>query len=60
MCLALCCMNIILYLLTKVYYVFRNKQKDRIWNSLTEDEKLDYLSNPSEQGNKRLDFRFQH
>lgn len=58
--LAVCCMNIVLYFLTKAYYVFRNKQRDRKWNAFTEDERLDYLENTTDEGNKRLDFRFQH
>lgn len=58
--LAVCCMNIVLYFLTKAYYVFRNKQRDRKWDALTEDERLDYLENTTDEGNKRLDFRFQH
>lgn len=53
-------MNIVLYFLTKAYYVFRNKQRDKKWNALTEDERLDYLENTADEGNKRLDFRFQH
>ncbi|KAJ4424036.1 hypothetical protein N0V82_001283 [Gnomoniopsis sp. IMI 355080] len=59
-CLIIACVNILLYAGTKVYYVWRNKQKDKIWKSLTEDERLEYLSNPPDEGNKRLDFRFHH
>lgn len=59
-CLYLCYMNIVIYLLTKVYYIWRNNQKDKKWNALTEEERLEYLSNPPDEGNKRLDFRFQH
>ncbi|KUI63737.1 hypothetical protein VM1G_10505 [Cytospora mali] len=55
-----CCMNFALYLLTKAYYVFRNKQRDKKWNALSEDERLEYLSTTTDEGNKRLDFRFQH
>ncbi|KAI7784113.1 hypothetical protein LA080_010425 [Diaporthe eres] len=58
--LAVCCMNIVLYFLTKAYCVFRNKQRDKKWDALTEDERLDYLENTTDEGNKRLDFRFQH
>lgn len=58
--LGVCCMNIALYLLTKAYYVFRNRQRDKKWNALSEDERLGYLSTTSDEGNQRLDFRFQH
>ena len=58
--LAILCMNIVLYLLVKTYYVFRNKQRDRKWASMTEEERLHYLATTKDKGNKRLDFRFQH
>ncbi|KAI0880468.1 MFS general substrate transporter [Annulohypoxylon maeteangense] len=53
-------MNIVLYCLTKVYYVLRNRYRDKRWNAMTDDEKLQYLSTTTDEGNKRLDFRFQH
>lgn len=53
-------MNIVLYVLTKVYYVLRNHFREKRWNSLTEDEKLEYVSETTDKGNKRLDFRFAH
>ncbi|SCU99067.1 LAME_0G01706g1_1 [Lachancea meyersii CBS 8951] len=49
-----------LLLLTKAYYVYRNKRKDEIWNSFSEDEKKDYVFTTKDQGNHRLDFRFVH
>lgn len=52
--------NIAIYSLTKVYYVFRNKQRDRKWNAMTEREQLEYLATTKDEGNKRLDFRFAH
>jgi len=58
--LAILCTNICLYGLTKVYYVCRNRHKERRWAAMTEDERLDYLANTTDEGNKRLDFRFQH
>ncbi|KAI3406499.2 hypothetical protein KGF56_000631 [Candida oxycetoniae] len=45
-------------LLTKWYYVWKNKRRDKIWNAMTEDEKNDYRQNTKDEGNKRLDFRF--
>ncbi|KAB5523818.1 major facilitator superfamily domain-containing protein [Coniochaeta sp. 2T2.1] len=58
--LAINCMNIVLYLLVKAYYVGRNKQRDRKWEAMSEDQRLEYLATTKEEGNKRLDFRFQH
>ncbi|KAI1498719.1 major facilitator superfamily domain-containing protein [Biscogniauxia marginata] len=51
---------IVLFILTKFYYMWRNKQRDRIWNALTEQEKADYISNTRLVGSRRLDFRFAH
>ncbi|KAI1099457.1 MFS general substrate transporter [Jackrogersella minutella] len=58
--LAILIMNIVLYCLTKVYYVLRNRHRDRKWNAMTAEEKLHYLSTTTDEGNKRLDFRFEH
>ncbi|KAL1962445.1 hypothetical protein VTN77DRAFT_9646 [Rasamsonia byssochlamydoides] len=57
---ALVSTNIVIYLLTKVYYVWRNHSRDKKWNAMTEEEKLRYLSTTTDEGNKRLDFRFAH
>ncbi len=53
-------MNIVLYILTKVYYIQRNKQKARKWDAMSEEERLNYLATTTDRGNKRLDFRFAH
>jgi hypothetical protein len=58
--LSMLVVNIFLYLGTKVYYVKRNAHKEQQWNSMTEQEKGDYLTNTTDEGNKRLDFRFAH
>lgn len=58
--LALCCMNLVLYPLMKAYYVFRNKQRDKKWDALSEEQRLEYLATTTDKGNKRLDFRFAH
>ncbi|KAH8893657.1 MFS general substrate transporter [Thozetella sp. PMI_491] len=58
--LAILCTNICLYLLTKIYYVSRNRQKERVWTAMTEDERMDYILHTTDEGNKRLDFRFAH
>ncbi|TPX11535.1 uncharacterized protein E0L32_007746 [Thyridium curvatum] len=52
--------NIGIYLLVKVYYVWRNKSRDKKWNAMSEEQQLEYLATTKDEGNKRLDFRFQH
>lgn len=42
------------------YYVLKNKSRDKKWNSMSEEERLEYLQNTKDEGNKRLDFRFEH
>ncbi|KAK9481073.1 major facilitator superfamily domain-containing protein [Lipomyces japonicus] len=56
--IALGCMSIAIYALAKVYYVYRNKKRDAIWNAKTTEEKNHYLTTTTDKGNKRLDFRF--
>jgi hypothetical protein len=51
---------IILFLSTKFYYIWRNKQRDKVWNAMSEQERKDYIKNTKVQGSRRLDFRFAH
>lgn len=53
-------LGILLFLLTKAYYVYRNKERDRIWAAMTEEQRRDYLENSKDTGSRRLDFRFAH
>ncbi|KAI1505731.1 major facilitator superfamily domain-containing protein [Biscogniauxia marginata] len=50
-------LNLVLYIAAKSYYVWRNRVRDRTWSSMTPEEKLVYLSDHQDKGNKRLDFR---
>ncbi|EER31281.1 conserved hypothetical protein [Candida tropicalis MYA-3404] len=47
-------------LLTKAYYVWQNKRRDKVWNSMSEEEKHAYRNTTKDEGSKRLDFRFAH
>lgn len=58
--IAITCYNIVLYLLTKAYYVLRNRSRDRKWDAMTEEQKKHYLDTTKDEANKRLDFRFAH
>ncbi|KAK4061891.1 hypothetical protein Trihar35433_9491 [Trichoderma harzianum] len=58
--LGITCMNIVIYILTKLYYVWRNQSRAKKWEAMTEEQRLNYLATTTDEGNKRLDFRFQH
>ncbi|KAK2745681.1 hypothetical protein FQN57_003577 [Myotisia sp. PD_48] len=52
------CLNIVIYVGAKLYYVLRNKRRDGLWSRLDHEEKLSYIENTTDEGSKRLDFRF--
>lgn len=52
--------NIVLFYLVKAFYIWRNKVRDRKWNALTKEQQEDYVLNTTDEGMKRLDFRFAH
>ncbi|KAJ3732568.1 allantoate permease [Lentinula guzmanii] len=51
---------VVLYPATKAYYMWRNRQRDRIWNKMSLAEQKEYLATTTDVGNRRLDFRFAH
>lgn len=53
-------LSVVMFLAVKVYYVWRNNAKAKIWDSWNEQEKAHYLKTTADKGNKRLDFRFAH
>lgn len=53
-------MNIFLFYAAKAYYIRRNKQRDAVWNALSQTEKVEYIATTKDEGAKRLDFRFVH
>ena len=57
---ALCLFSIALFVATKVYYIWKNKIRSQTWDAMTEEEKEHYLNTTTDEGNKRLDFRFVH
>jgi hypothetical protein len=58
--IAICAWNFLVFIGAKVYYVWMNKKRERVWNSMNKDEKETYLETTTDKGNKRLDFRFAH
>lgn len=52
--------NLLAYAFAKVYYMWKNKERDEKWKAMSGEEQLDYLEKNQDLGNKRLDFRFAH
>ncbi|RSH89722.1 hypothetical protein EHS25_001707 [Saitozyma podzolica] len=52
--------NLVLYGLTKLWYIWRNHARAKIWDSWTLEQRDEYIRTTKDQGNKRLDFRFLH
>ncbi|KAL1980538.1 hypothetical protein VTN96DRAFT_3983 [Rasamsonia emersonii] len=57
---SLCVVNIFIYIFAKLYYILRNRYRDRKWNAMTPEQREEYLRTTTDRGNKRLDFRFAH
>ncbi|KAF2792668.1 MFS general substrate transporter [Melanomma pulvis-pyrius CBS 109.77] len=58
--LYICSLNIVVFFLVKVFYIWRNKVRDARWNAMTKEEQEDYIVNTKDEGMKRLNFRFAH
>ncbi|KAJ5953357.1 hypothetical protein N7454_000253 [Penicillium verhagenii] len=52
--------NIVMTIFIKCYFIWRNRTREQIWNSMGTEQKNHYLRTTEEEGNKRLDFRFAH
>ncbi|KAL2443845.1 putative transporter [Exophiala dermatitidis] len=58
--IVICAYNILLFIFAKFFYIWRNKVRDRKWNSMTPEEQRTYLATTTDRGNKLLTFRFAH
>ncbi|CAA7268074.1 unnamed protein product [Cyclocybe aegerita] len=56
--IAICSMNITLYILTYFFYRTLNARREKKWNSWSAKEKQEYIETTKDQGNERVDFRF--
>lgn len=52
--------NFTLIIASKLYYMWRNASKEKVWSAMTQEQKAEYLATTTQEGNKRLDFRFTH
>ncbi|KAM5353492.1 hypothetical protein ACJ41O_000142 [Fusarium nematophilum] len=57
---AICCMNICIYLLAKLFYIWCNKKREKEWTAMTEEERMHYLNTTKDKGSSKKDFRFAH
>lgn len=55
---ALSATTIVLYIIAKLYYNFRNKQKSKAWHDLSPEERKVYLDTTKDEGSRRRDFLF--
>ncbi|KAF4627859.1 hypothetical protein G7Y89_g10293 [Cudoniella acicularis] len=53
-------LSLFLFIFAKVYYVLKNKSRDKKWNALTAEQRRDYTRNTTDKASRRLDFRFTH
>lgn len=58
--IGICILALVLFVFAKVYYVLRNKAREKKWSAMSQEEKHVYLETTTDEGNKRLDFRFAH
>jgi hypothetical protein len=58
--LIICGICIFLFYLVKVWFIWRNKQKDKIWDAMTQQEKDEYVMTTKDKGMQRKDFKFVH
>ena len=58
--LAIVIYNIVQFYLAKAFYIWRNKVREAKWTAMTPAEQEDYVLNTTDEGLKRLDFRFAH
>ncbi|KAL8277245.1 hypothetical protein RQP46_010314 [Phenoliferia psychrophenolica] len=52
--------NLVCFFLTKVWFIYRNKQRAQKWEALSAEERAHYLATTTDEGNRRLDFQFIH
>ncbi|KAH8897466.1 MFS general substrate transporter [Thozetella sp. PMI_491] len=56
--IAIAAATIVAYALAKVYYLMRNQYKRKKWDTMSSEQRAEYLKSNEELGNKRLDFLF--
>ncbi|KAL4936796.1 hypothetical protein BDV06DRAFT_227555 [Aspergillus oleicola] len=61
--IAICALSLVVFVVQREYLRHLNRQKERQWERLSPEERIDYQANLAQrekEGNKRLDFRFKY
>ncbi|KAH8651446.1 major facilitator superfamily domain-containing protein [Xylariales sp. PMI_506] len=58
--LGICAWNFVIIIASKFWYKKRNDKREKIWESMTAEQRDEYLSTTTDEGSRRLDFRFAH
>ncbi|KAI0407853.1 major facilitator superfamily domain-containing protein [Xylaria palmicola] len=53
-------LTLALLVFAKIYYILRNRHRDRVWARMTPEERHNYTHYSKDVGTRRLDFRFAH
>ncbi|KAJ6157369.1 hypothetical protein N7470_004961 [Penicillium chermesinum] len=56
--IALAAFAMVLFVVARFYYEWRNKKNAAIWDKMSSDERQRYVAENKHLGNKRVDFRF--
>lgn len=51
--IGICAYNFVLFIGAKIFYVTVNRRREKIWNSMSTEEKEEYLSTTKDKGNRR-------
>ncbi|KAJ5692210.1 transporter [Penicillium macrosclerotiorum] len=58
--IAIAAYSLVMFIVAKFYYVWRNKQNAAVWDNMSSEERERYVAENQHLGNKRVDFRFLH
>ncbi|KAL4879951.1 major facilitator superfamily domain-containing protein [Aspergillus karnatakaensis] len=61
--ISICAFSLVVFVVLRQYLRHLNKQKERKWDAMTPEERMDYqadLPAREKEGNQRLDFRFKY
>ncbi|OGE54228.1 hypothetical protein PENARI_c006G05855 [Penicillium arizonense] len=58
--IGIACWSMVMFIIAKYYYVWRNKKNASIWDNMSSEERQRYVAENKDLGNKRVDFKFLH